>query len=427
MEVVWMLGLMLVLILLKMPVAFSIGLTAVAGLIARGVPLMLIPQRMFTSLDQFTLLAVPLFIFVGEVMNLGGVTERLFGFCRVMLRHIRGGLGHVNVVASVIFAGMSGAAVADAAGLGAIEIKAMRESGYDDDFSACITAASSTIGPIIPPSIPLVVYAVLAEQSVGRLFLGGFVPGLMMAAALMVMVFFISKRRNYPIEPKATAKEKLRSAWRAFPSLLTPGIILFGIFGGIISPTEAAALAAVYSLFLGFVIHRELTLPMLWGIIKRTVISSVTVLLIIACCSALSWIVISSGAPDKIADWLFSVTQNRVVMILLINAVLLVMGCFLEANSILMIMVPILLPIINHLGISLVAFGVIIVLNCMIGLITPPVGLCLYIVADLVKKPVSALVKPMLLFMIPLVGVLLLISFFPDIITFLPNLLMGGA
>ena len=424
MEILWILLLMLILILAGVPVFASLGISSVVALLSRGTPLLLIPQRMYLSIDVYNLLAVPLFIFVGEVMNTGGVTERLFGFCRIMLRHIRGSLGHVNVAASVIFAGMSGAAVADAAGLGAVEIKAMKESGFDADFSAAITAASSTIGPIIPPSIPLVLYAVIAEVSVGKLFIGGFIPGLLMAGTLSVMVYFISKKRNYPVEERAKAKEKWKSFLRAFPSLLTPIILLVGIFGGVVSTTEAAGIAALYALFLGFVIHKELTLKKLFVIMKKTVISSVTVLIIIGSASVMTWLVISSGAPAKFAAALTSVTTNRILLMLLINLILLIMGCFLEATSIITIMVPLLLPIAKAIGMDLVAFGVIAVLNAMIGLITPPVGLCLYISAGIAELPMSKVIKPTLLFMIPLVIVLLTISIFPNIVTFLPNLLI---
>jgi len=424
MEILWVLVLMLVLILMGVPVFISLGVSSAAALLASGTSLMLIAQRMYTSIDVYNLLAVPLFIFVGEVMNTGGVTDRLFGFCRLMLRHVKGSLGHVNVAASIIFAGMSGAAVADAAGLGAVEINAMRKAGFDADFSAAITAASSTIGPIIPPSIPLVLYAVIAEQSVGRLFIGGMVPGLLMGLTLCTMIYIISVRRNYPVEPKASVKERWTGFLRAVPSLLTPIILLAGIFGGVVSTTEAAGIAALYALFLGFVIHKELTLKSLFAIMKRSIISSVTVLIIIGSASVMTWLVVSSGAPETFAAVLTGVTSNRIVLMLLINVILLIMGCFLEATSIITIMVPMLLPIARAIGMDLVAFGVIVVLNAMIGLITPPVGLCLYISAGIAELPMSKVIKPVLLFMIPLVTVLLLISLFPQIITFLPNLLV---
>ncbi len=424
MEILWVLVLMLVLILMGVPVFISLGVSSVVALLASGTSLMLIAQRMYTSIDVYNLLAVPLFIFVGEVMNTGGVTDRLFGFCRLMLRHVKGSLGHVNVAASIIFAGMSGAAVADAAGLGAVEINAMRKAGFDADFSAAITAASSTIGPIIPPSIPLVLYAVIAEQSVGRLFIGGMVPGLLMGLTLCTMIYIISVRRNYPVEPKASVKERWTGFLRAVPSLLTPIILLAGIFGGVVSTTEAAGIAALYALFLGFVIHKELTLKSLFAIMKRSIISSVTVLIIIGSASVMTWLVVSSGAPETFAAVLTGVTSNRIVLMLLINVILLIMGCFLEATSIITIMVPMLLPIARAIGMDLVAFGVIVVLNAMIGLITPPVGLCLYISAGIAELPMSKVIKPVLLFMIPLVTVLLLISLFPQIITFLPNLLV---
>lgn len=424
MEILWVLVLMLFLILAGVPVFISLGISSVVALLVSDIPLMLVAQRMYTSIDVYNLLAVPLFIFVGEVMNTGGVTDRLFGFCRLMLRHVRGSLGHVNIAASIIFAGMSGAAVADAAGLGAVEIKAMRESGFDADFSAAITAASSTIGPIIPPSIPLVLYAVIAEESVGRLFVGGLIPGLMMGAALCVMVYLISVKKKYPVEEKASARERWDGFLRALPSLMTPVILLAGIFGGVIATTEAAAVAALYALFLGFFIHKELTLKSLFEIVKKSVVSSVTVLIIIGSASVLTWLVVSSGAPEAFAAFLTSATSSRILLVLLINVILLIMGCFLEATSIITIMVPMLLPIARAMGMDLVAFGVIVVLNAMIGLITPPVGLCLYISAGIAELPMSKVIKPVLLFMCPLVLVLLLISLFPQIVTFLPNLLI---
>ncbi|MBQ8217531.1 MAG: TRAP transporter large permease [Oscillospiraceae bacterium] len=425
MEILIALLIMLVMILLGVPICFSLGLAAVYALFTRDISFQLIPQRMYTSIDQFALLAIPLYIFVGEAMNTGGVTDRLFGFCRKMLGHVRGSLGHVNVMASVIFAGMSGAAVADAAGLGKVELNAMEDAGFDMDFSAAITAASSTIGPIIPPSIPLVLYAVIAEQSVGRLFIGGTVPGLLMAGALCVMVYVISVKRNYPVDPKCSGKEKLVSFFRAFPSLMTPAIILFGIFSGAISPTESAAIAAVWSLFLGFVVHKEMTLKDLYQIAKRTVVASATVLMMISASSIMTWLVISSGAPKQFAAALTAISSNRYVLLLLINILLLIMGCFLDATAIITIMVPMLLPIAEMIGVDLVAFGVIVVLNAMIGLITPPVGMCLSVTADIAGLPMSKVVKPMLVFAIPLVVVLALITIFPQIITFLPDLLMG--
>lgn len=426
MEILVALLIMIVLILMGIPVCFSLGIAAIFSLLTQGFSLQLIAQRMYTSVDQFALLAIPLYIFVGEAMNTGGVTERLFGFCRKMLGHIRGSLGHVNVFASVIFAGMSGAAVADAAGLGKVEIEAMTDAGFDADFSAAITAASSTIGPIIPPSIPLVLYAVIAEQSVGRLFIGGVIPGLLMAVALCIMVYVISVKKNYPVDPKCSFKEKMKSFWKAIPSLMTPIIILVGIFSGAISPTESAAIAAVWALFLGLVIHRELGVKALFAIAKRTVVQSATVLMMISTASIMTWLVISSGAPKEFAAILTSITENRYVLLLLINILLLIMGCFLDATSIITIMVPMLLPIAREIGIDLVAFGVIVVLNCMIGLITPPVGMCLYVSADIAGIPMSKVIKPILIFAIPLVVVLLLITAFPQLVTFLPDLIMGA-
>lgn len=413
------------LLLIRVPIAFSMGVSAIAALLFRGVPLYVIPQRVFNSLDSFTLLSLPVFIFVGEAMNTAGITDRIFGFAKAFVGHIKGGLGHVNVLASVIFAGMSGSALSDAYGLGTIEIKAMEESGFDTDFSAAITAASSTIGPIIPPSLPLVVFAVIAEQSIGRLFLGGIIPGLLMAISLMVIVYFISKKRGYRVEPKATLNEKIKTTISAIPSLLTPVLLLSGIVFGVFTPTEGAVVAALYAVFLGLFIHKELKPKDLYPLIVKTVKNSAAMLIIVASASVLTWLILSSDIPQVISDSLFAITQNKYLIIFLINIALLILGCFLEGTALITIMVPVLLPIMNVLGIDLVHFGVILVLNVMLGAITPPVGLCLYVVCNITKISIGQITKAIIPFMVPLFVVLILISYIPELVLFLPNLVMG--
>ena len=426
MELLVLLIIMLVLLLIKMPVAFAVGFTAIIGLTMRGIPFELIPQRMWFSLNSFPLVAIPLFIFVGEVMNIGGVTRRLFAFCRTLARHFRGGLGHVNVLTSVAFSGMSGSAIADLAGLGVIQIKAMREAGYDDDFSAAISATSATLGPIKPPSIPLVIFAILADQSVGRLFLGGVVPGFIIVLSLMIAVHIFSVKRNYPREPRAKFPEIRTTFLAALPCLLTPIIILGGIFGGVVSVTEAAALACFWSLIVAMFIYRELDLKGLYKAIKRTIVSASTVLIIIASSSVLSWIVITSGAPQILSELLQDIVRHPLLLLLLINVILLIMGMFLEAMAVIMIMGPVLIPIVSNFGIDLVAFGVIFVLNCMISLCTPPFGLSLFIACRLIEKPMSYILRTMMIFVIPLLCTLLLITIFPGLITWLPNLVFGA-
>jgi tripartite ATP-independent transporter DctM subunit len=416
---------MIFLILIKVPVAFSMAVAAAIVLWLRDVSFALIPQRMFMAVNSFPLLAVPLFILVGQIMNTGGVSRKIFDFCRVWLRHMKGSLGHVNVAASVIFAGMSGSAVADASGLGIIEIEAMKKEGYDAAFSAAITAASSTIGPIIPPSIPMVVYAVLAEQSVGRLFLGGVAPGILMAVALMLQVYIVSKRNKYKTESKATWGERLQTSFSAIPSLLTPIILLSGVLLGIVTPSEAGIIAIIYAIFLGFFINKELAIHSLYRMLLNTLKSAASILLIVASASIITWLILSSGLPGKLAVAIFTITTNKVVILLLINAVLLFLGCFLEGTSLITIMVPVLLPIVKALNVDLIHFGVFLVLNVMIGLITPPVGLCLYIACDIAKSSFADTVRAGIPSLIVLFIVLIIITFVPEFVTGLPNLLMG--
>ncbi len=427
MEVLVIFVVMLTLMMIRVPVAFSMSIAAMVALLIGDTPLVLVPQRMLSSLDSFPMLAVPMFIFVGEAMNTGGITQRIFKFAREWVKHLTGSLGHVNVISNIIVAGMSGAAVADASAIGVVEIKAMEENGFDRDWSAALTAASSTIGPIIPPSIPLVIYAIITETSIGRLFLGGVVPGVMMGVSLMILVYFAAKKRGYKTEPAATWGERLTATWRALPSLMTPIIMIVGIVAGVVTPTEAAGIAAVYALFLGFVVHKEMTLNMLYGMLLKTVHTTAVIMLIICSASAITWVVMSSGMPQTLANMLLGFTHSKALLLLLINIVLLILGCFLESNSIIMIMVPVLLPLVHALHIDMVHFGVFFVLNVMIGLITPPVGMCLYVVSNVGNVPFDKVSKQIIPFLIPLIVVLALITAIPELVTWLPNLLMGAA
>ena len=427
MESVIILVVMLVLMMLRVPVAFSMALAAVVALVIGDIPLTLVPQRMFNSLDSFPLLAIPLFVFVGEAMNTGGITTRIFNFAREYVKHITGSLGHVNVISNIIVAGMSGSAVADASAIGVVEIKAMEEDGFDRDWAAALTAASSTIGPIIPPSIPFVIYAIITETSIGRLFLGGLIPGLMMGISLMILVYIMSKKRGYKVEPKATWGERLTATRKAIPSLMTPVIMFSGIVFGIVTPTEGAGIAAAYAIFLGFVIHREMTLPELYHILLRTVHCTAVIMLIICSSSAITWVVQTSGLPNQVAAWLLSISDSRILLLIFINVVLLIMGCLLESNSIIMIMVPVLMPLIHALGVDPVHFGVFFILNVMIGLITPPVGMCLYVISNIADVSFENLSRAIVPMIIPLVVVLFLITFIPDLVLWLPNHVMGAA
>ncbi len=427
MEATIIMGVMMGLMMLRVPVAFAMALSAIVALVIGDIPLTLVPQRMFNSLDSFPLLAIPLFVFVGEAMNTGGITTRIFNFAREYVKHITGSLGHVNVISNIIIAGMSGSAVADASAIGVVEIKAMEKDGFDREWSAALTAASSTIGPIIPPSIPLVIYAIITETSIGRLFLGGVVPGLMMGISLMILVYIMSKQRGYKVEPKATWSERWDATKKAIPSLMTPVLMFSGIVFGIVTPTEGAGIAAAYAIFLGFVIHREMSLPELYHIMLRTVHCTAVIMLIICSSSAITWVVQTSGLPNQVAAWLLSVSDSKILLLLFINVVLLIMGCLLESNSIIMIMVPVLMPLIKALGVDPVHFGVFFILNVMIGLITPPVGMCLYVICNISECSFDRLSRAIVPFIIPLVVVLFMITFIPDLVMWLPNHVMGIA
>lgn len=427
MEATIIMVVMIGLMMLRVPVAFAMAMSAVVALIIGDIPLTLVPQRMFNSLDSFPLLAIPLFVFVGEAMNTGGITTRIFNFAREYVKHITGSLGHVNIISNIIVAGMSGSAVADASAIGVVEIKAMEEDGFDRDWSAALTAASSTIGPIIPPSIPFVIYAIITETSIGRLFLGGVIPGLLMGISLMILVYITAKKRGYKVEPKATWAQRLDATWKAIPSLMTPVLMFSGIVFGIVTPTEGAGIAAAYAIFLGFAVHREMTLSELYNILLRTVHCTAVIMLIICSSSAITWVVQTSGLPNQVAQWLLSISDSKVLLLIFINVVLLIMGCLLESNSIIMIMVPVLMPLIKALGVDPVHFGVFFILNVMIGLITPPVGMCLYVISNIANVSFERMSRAILPMLVPLVIVLFLITFIPDLVLWLPNHMMGLA
>ena len=411
-------------ILLGVPVAVSMGITAVLTFIflGEGHVLTMLAQRMYFSTTSFTLLAIPFFILTGHIMNAGGVTQRIFNFARALVGHIWGGLGQVNVVASMIFSGMSGAAVADAAGLGLIEIRAMTDNGYDRNFSAAITAASSTIGPVIPPSIPFVIYGSLTGVSVGKLFIAGFTPGVLMGLAMMVAVFFISRRRKYPRSKRASLKELIISFRKSLLSLGTVVIIIGGIIGGIFTPTEASVAASLYALFLTMVVYRELKIKDLPGVFWRTLMDSIRVLFIIAAAGFFGWLLIYYKIPEEIILSLTAVSTNRFVLLAIIIGILLVLGCFLEGIAVLVITIPVFIPLINQFGVDQVQFGVIMILCSMIGLLTPPVGMSLYAVSSISGVSIGEMTKELWPYLLGIFMVLLVITFIPGVSLWLVNL-----
>jgi len=413
------------LVLLGIPIAFSFGFGSLIYCMLVNIDTIIIPQRIFVSTDKFTFLAIPFFLLVGNLMNASGVTHRILNLARSMVGHIKGGLGHANVVASMIFAGLSGSAIADAAGLGAVEIEMMRESGYDEDFSASITLASSIIGPIIPPSIIMVIYGMVASVSIGRMLLGGLFPGIVMGLCLMAMVYFMALNRNYPHDTWAGWKKIIKSLFSALLPLLTPIIIIVGIVSGIFTPTEAGAVAALYTLLLGVFVFKQINWKNFKSALVTTAMTTALIGIIIGVSGIFSWIITIEGIPRQLVHLITSLTTNKIIILLLINLTVLILGCFIDAAPLIILLVPVLLPLLNSLQIDLIHFGIIISVNSMIGTITPPVGTCLYAVSSVSGLPIMRLAKSVIPFLLMLIIALLLITFIPQISLWFPNLILS--
>jgi C4-dicarboxylate transporter DctM subunit len=408
------------------PISIAMGVAGFSAiLLGGGIPMEITAQRFVTGVDSFPLLAVPFFILAGALMSTGGITTRLVRLANAVVGHLTGGLGHVVVVTNMIMAGMSGSATADAAATGSVLIPAMIRAGFDRAFSAAVTASASTIGPIIPPSIPFVILGVLTNVSVGRLFLGGAIPGLLMGLYLMVVVYFVSKRRGYAKGERATAGNLLSAFKAAIPALMLPVIIMWGILGGAVTPTEASVLAVLYALLVGTLVYRELNLASIAQALGEAALTTGVVMFIVAGASLLSWILAREQAGPLLVNWVKSVSTNKFLLLLIINIILLILGCFFETLSLMILIVPILFPLIRALGINEVHFGVVFVLNLMIGLITPPVGMCMFIACTVAKITVVDFGREIPLFVVALVLVLLAITYIPQLVLFLPNLLMG--
>lgn len=409
-----------VLLIAGAPVAVALGVSSLFFISTSGMPSLVVLHNMVNGINSFPLIAVPFFIMAGHLMNTAGITTKIFTFARATVGWMHGGLGHVNVGASVIFAGMSGAAVADAGGLGNIEIKAMREAGYDSDFSVGITAASSTIGPIIPPSLPLVVYGVIADTSIGQLFAAGLIPGLIMALALMVMVGFYSRVRNYPRDDRFSIGVFVRTFFDALLPLFTPILIVGGILSGIFTPTEAAIAAVVYSLVLGILVYRTLNLNRILKVSMDTIETTASIMMIVAASAIFAWILTANQVAQLFARELLELTQNPTMILLIIMVIVLVVGCFMETIAAITILTPVLLPVAVQIGVDPVHFGIILILNLMIGLLTPPVGMVLYVLSKVADVPFERCVMATLPFLVPLLVVLLMLTFIPQFSLWLP-------
>jgi tripartite ATP-independent transporter DctM subunit len=417
---------LLALIMINVPIAVAMGLTAIIFFVGLGNAslLTMLPQRMYASTTGFTLLAIPFFILAGNLMNTGGVTGRIFRFAKAVIGHVPGGLGHVCVVANVIFSGMSGSAIADAAGLGQVLHKAMVDNGFKPKFSAAIVASAATIGPVIPPSIPFVLYGALTGVSVGKLFLAGFIPGALMAVVMMAAIAFLAKRYGLPRGDKADLKEVMVSIREAILPLLTPVIIIGGILTGVFTPTEAAVVASLYALFLGF-LYRDLKLKDLPRVFWLSIKQTISLLFIIAAAGFFGWLTIHQRIPDKIIHSLTNMSATSSGILAMVIIIMLILGCFLEGNAIFIITIPIFLPIAQKFGIDLVNFGVVMTLLIMIGNLTPPVGMCLFAVTSFSKVSIGTLAKEVWPYLIGIFIVTVLIAYVPQIATFLPNLIMG--
>ena len=414
----------LVFVFLGFPVAFALGVTAMIYLLWEGFPLSLAVTELAMSLNRFTLLAIPLFMLAGFLMNAGKITNRIFNFANMAVGPIPGGLGHVNIVASLIFAGMSGSVLADVAGLGSMEVKAMREKGYDADFAVGVTLASSAIGPILPPSVPMVIFGVIAEVSIVGLFLGGVLPGILIALMLMIYVFVIGRRRGYYTSERVTLKAIGWAFLVALPPLLTPFIIVGGMTLGIFSPTEAATVAVLYALFLAMIVYRDLKIPEFIEVLWEVVVSTSKLLLIITTALLFGWVLTIGHMPQQMAGFMAATFDSAWAFMLLVNIILLVLGALIENAILLYILAPMLLPIAQQqFGIDPLHFGVVMVFNIMIGQYTPPMGLSLFVMRDITGLSIGRISRAVAPFLLPLIASLFLMTYVPWIVLAVPRAL----
>ena len=412
----------LVLMFIGIPISFSLIIAVSGYFLIHGELLIAVPQRLLAGSSNFTTLAIPFFVLAAQIMNIGGITDRIFHLAKAWVGHMRGSLGHVNVLASIIFAGKSGSGAADVAGMGMIEMEIMIKSGFDEDFSAGISAASATIGPVIPPSIPMVLYGSLSGASVGALFMGGYIPGFMMAASMFVLVYIYAVKRNYPVFPKATWKERFVAFKETFWALMTPVILFAGIFLGIVTPTEAAVVTVFYGFILSAFIYRVFNMKDFMAVVLDTVETVGTIIMLFAAAGLFGWTLSRAQIPQLIASALLSISTNPLIILLIMNVFLLALGLFVEGLAALAILVPIILPVLKQTGIDPVHFGVIMVMNITIGAITPPVGTFLFILSNVAKMPLERVIRGALPWLVPLIIVLLICTIFPETVLFIPRL-----
>ncbi|MDO6966694.1 TRAP transporter large permease [Rhizobium alvei] len=418
-------ALIVVLTLAAMPVGEAMLAGTIIYLALSGQDVGIAAETILQSLlGSYSLIAIPLFILAADIMNVGSIADRLMHFSHALVGRFKGGLGHVNIVSSVIFSGMSGSAVADAVGMGRVEIQMMTKSGHIPvSYAAALTAASATIGPIIPPSIPMVLYALVSDASVGYLFAAGIVPGLLMAASMFVVNTWMSHRRDFPTDDSVPLRELPSATIKALPALLLPVILLGGIYSGVMTPTEAAAVAAAYALLVSVLLYRSVSFAQFYRTLLQSGRSTASVGILVAGALAFNYVIAKEDIPAQIALWISGYEFSALGFLLFVNILFLILGCFIDAGAILLIFVPILIPTVNALGIDIIHFGVVVVVNAMIGLITPPYGMLLFIVANFTKQPLRLIVRDLAPFIIGLLIILLIITVFPDFVLFLPRML----
>ena len=420
---IWALfGLFILLAFSGIPVAFTLGIPAVFYVVIKDITFILVAQKVFTGMDSFLLTAIPLFILAGNLMNAANLTEELVAFCKIIVGRIRGGMAHANVLISMIFAGMTGAGVSDTAAVGSILIPGMVKDGYDPDFTCAVTAISSTVGPVIPPSIPFLVYASMTGLSVGALFLVGIVPGILLGVSQMAVIALKAKKLNLPrIEEQVSLKELLKATQNASLALLMPVIILGGILGGLATPTESAGIAAFYAFIVGVIIRRTITPRQLGKVLIQSTITTAGVMILLGTASLFSFILTVEMFPEKVAALVLAITSNKYLILLLVNIVLLVVGMFLDVVPALLVMTPVFLPLMESLGIHPLHFGAFCVLNLVIGLATPPVGMCLFVSANIGKISIERVSMALLPFLGAVIAVLLFLTYIPQAVMWLPE------
>lgn len=412
------------LFLLGFPVVLAIALPSILYVFMNGIPLAMIAQRMQYALDSYPLIAVPVFIFVGNLMNSTGITTRIFKFADTIVGRLPGGLAQVNIFASLIFSGMSGAALADVGGLGQIEIRAMKEKGFSVPFASAVTVASATVGPIFPPSIPLVIYGSVAGISVVKLLLAGILPAILAVIAMMTMTGILATVRKYPrAERWPTPREVVSDFIPAFPALMTPILLIAGMLGGIFTPTEAASATVVYVFLIGLLVYKELTFEHVKNALFETIKSTSTILIIVSAASIFGWILAVEQIPQMFSAALLSISKNPLVLLFILNIILFIVGMFLDSTTATLLLVPIIVPPLVGAGVDPIHLGLLFIFNIMIGLVTPPMGLSLFMVSDVAKCPIKDVVRETIPYLVPLMATLLIITYVPQVVLFIPSLL----